>query len=122
MKSIQLLTVSPKKPVATKGLAFLSSALVGILLLSISNFANAGEALAKKNTCFACHATETKVLGPSFKEIAKRYNGQERAAAKLAASIKAGGTGKWGDTPMPSQEQISPTDTLAIATWILTIK
>jgi cytochrome c len=122
MESLKLRTINAKKLEAARGLALLGSALLGLSLLSTSTFANAGEALAKKNACFACHATETKVLGPSFKEVAKNYSGQENAAAKLAASIKAGGTGKWGNTPMPSQEHISPADTLAMATWILTIK
>jgi cytochrome c551/c552 len=83
MKSIQLLTVNARKPVINKGLALICAAFGSFLLLSASNFANASEALAKKNACFACHATETKVLGPSFKEVAKRYGGQENAAAKL---------------------------------------
>jgi cytochrome c len=99
-----------------------SSVFLGLVLIGSSGLANADEALAKKSACYACHANDSKVLGPSFKDIAKRYQGQENAAAKLAESIKAGGTGKWGTMPMPPQEQIKPADLQTLATWILSMK
>ena len=41
------------------------------------------------------------------------------AATALAASIKAGGSGKWGPVPMPSQPALSEADALTLANWVL---
>lgn len=76
-------------------------------------------ALAQKNACMACHASEKKLVGPAYQEVAKKYAGQADAVAKLAASIKAGGAGKWGPVPMPAQPNLSAADAEALAKWVL---
>lgn len=75
--------------------------------------------LAKKNACMACHATDKKIVGPSYSDVAKKYAGQADAASNLAKSIKAGGSGKWGPVPMPAQAALSDADAGTLATWIL---
>ena len=45
--------------------------------------ARADEALAKKSNCLACHMIDKKSVGPAYKDIAKKYKGQD-VAAKLA--------------------------------------
>ena len=37
----------------------------------------------------------------------------------LAKSIRAGGTGKWGEVAMPPQAQLSEADAKKLAAWIL---
>ena len=63
-----------------------------------------GEKLISGSDCLSCHAANSKVVGPSWKAIAKRYTGQPSGqtsnAAKLAARIREGGAGKWGDVAM----------------------
>ena len=81
--------------------------------------AQANLQLAQKNACMACHAVDKKVLGPAYQEVAKKYAGQKDAAAQLAASIKKGGSGRWGPVPMPAQPNLSDDDAKALATWIL---
>ena len=44
----------------------------------------AGEKLIKDRGCTACHANDKKVIGPAYKEVAKKYKGDAGAAAKLA--------------------------------------
>jgi cytochrome c len=78
----------------------------------------ASQELAQKNACLACHAVDKKMIGPAFQDVAKKYAGQADAQAKLAASIKAGGAGKWGPVPMPAQPQLSDADLQALAAWI----
>jgi cytochrome c len=51
--------------------------------------------------------------------VAKKYASQKDAAAMLAKSIKAGGSGKWGPVPMPAQPALSDADALALANWVL---
>ena len=80
-------------------------AAVTSVLMAAPAFANLD--LAKKSACMACHAADKKVVGPAYQDVAKKYAGQNDAAANLAKSIKAGGSGKWGPVPMPSQAALS---------------
>jgi cytochrome c len=80
-----------------------------------------GPALAKANQCTVCHATDNRVVGPSFKEVAAKYKDDAKAADELAASIKGGSTGKWGAVPMPPNGAVSDADTHALAAWILSL-
>jgi cytochrome c len=77
----------------------------------------AAKALATKSACMACHAVDKKLVGPAYKDVAAKYKGM--AADKLAASIKAGGSGKWGPVPMPAQAALSDADAKVLAAWIL---
>lgn len=75
--------------------------------------------LAKKHNCLACHAVDKKMVGPSYQDIAVKYKGQADAAAKLAAKVKAGGTGVWGQIPMPPNAAVPEADIKTLVTWIL---
>jgi S-disulfanyl-L-cysteine oxidoreductase SoxD len=77
----------------------------------------APNALLAKHTCSACHQIETRVVGPSFREIAAKYAGKSDAQAYLEGKIKAGGTGVWGQVPMPPQA-LGPDDARTIAKWL----
>jgi len=93
--------------------------LLPLALSTLSLPAAANLALAQKNACTACHAVDKKVLGPAYQEVAKKYAGQKDAAAKLAASIKKGGMGQWGQIPMPAQPALSEADAKTLAEWIV---
>lgn len=82
----------------------------------------AGEALAKNNGCFACHAVDKKLVGPSYKDIAGKYRNDKKAAANLAQKVKAGGKGVWGDVPMPPNAHVKDQDIKAMVDWILSLK
>ena len=71
-------------------------------------------ALLAKHNCTACHAQNTKVVGPSFNDIAKKYPGK---ADYLAGKIKSGGSGVWGAIPMPTQTA-PEADIKTIANWL----
>jgi len=90
-------------------------------LLSLGNAhaldAAAAKALATKSACLACHAADKKLVGPAYKDVAAKYKGTD--AAKLGASIKAGGSGKWGPVPMPAQAALKDEDAKLLAEWIL---
>ena len=81
-----------------------------------------GKVLAQKNACLSCHAVDKKVVGPSYKDVAKKYAGDKSAQAKLEAKVKAGGKGAWGDIPMPPNPQVKPDDLKKIVAWILATK
>jgi len=97
----------------------LSCTLAALALTASAAPALASMALAQQKACTACHATDKKLVGPSYADVAKKYAGQKDAVQTLAASIKAGGAGKWGPVPMPAQAALTDADLTALATWIL---
>ncbi len=54
-----------------------------------------------KTKCGACHAIDKKMVGPSFKDVAKKYKGDANAASKIEANIAKGGEFGWKMTKMP---------------------
>jgi len=76
--------------------------------------APAATALVQKNNCFACHSADARLVGPSWQDIAKRHAGK---ADYLAGKIQSGGSGTWGQIPMPPQ-QIADAEARAIANWL----
>lgn len=81
--------------------------------------AQADEAMAKKYNCTACHQLDKKVVGPAYKDVAKKYKGQADAAAKLAEKVKKGGSGVWGPVPMPPNPAVPDADIQKLVAWIL---
>ena len=84
--------------------------------------AMADEALAKAKNCMACHAVANKLVGPAYKDIAKKYAGDAKAADALAAKVIKGGSGVWGAIPMPANPQVSEADAKKLVAWVLSQK
>ena len=89
---------------------------------SVSLPAAASDELAKKHACFACHATDKKLVGPSYKDVAAKYRGDKGAAASLFDKVKKGGQGVWGQVPMPPNGHVPDADIKALVKWILSQK
>ena len=99
----------------------LAAALTALLAVP----AQASMELAQKKSCMACHATDKKLVGPSYKDVAAKYAGQKDAVAQLAERIQKGsvpGKGNWGAIPMPANPQVSADEAKQLATWVLSIK
>jgi cytochrome c len=79
----------------------------------------ADEALAKKHNCTACHAVDKKMIGPAYRDVAKKYKGQADAPAKLAEKVKKGSTGIWGAVPMPPNAAVPDDDIKKLVDWVL---
>ena len=82
----------------------------------------AAEALAQKSGCIACHNVDKKVIGPAYKDVAAKYKADKDAAAKLADKVKKGGSGVWGQIPMPPNAQVSDADIKTLVAWVLSLK
>ena len=95
-------------------------ALLGLTLLAAPAFAN--EELAKKHACTACHSVDKKVVGPAFKDVAAKYKGNAKAEAMLVEKVKKGGTGVWGQVPMPPNSAVPDADIKALVKWVLSLK
>jgi cytochrome c len=79
----------------------------------------ADPALATTKNCMACHAVDKKLVGPAFKEVAKKYAGQKDAVDKLASKIIKGGSGVWGAVGMPANPQVNEAEAKKLAAWVL---
>ncbi len=97
--------------------ALLAALAAGVLLAAPA--ARADEAMAKKYNCLACHQVDKKVVGPAYKDVAKKYKGQADAVAHLSAKVKKGGSGVWGPIPMPPNTAVPDADIKALVEWIL---
>ena len=82
----------------------------------------ANEELAKKNACTACHAVDKKLVGPAYKDVAAKYKGDKGAEAKLIEKVKKGGSGVWGQVPMPPNANVKDEDVKTLVKWILSLK
>jgi len=54
-------------------------------------------ALAQKSGCLVCHAVDKKVVGPAWRDVAKRYKGVAEARGRLIDKVSKGGRGNWSD-------------------------
>lgn len=90
-------------------------------LLPICLPAAANQALAQQKNCMTCHSIEKKVTGPAYKDVAKKYAGQD-VSAQLAAKVMSGGTGVWGAQAMPANPQVTKAEAETLVKWVLTLK
>ncbi len=74
------------------------------------------EPLLMRNTCVACHKTSERVIGPAFKDIAKRKYSDE----KIVELIYNPQPKNWPEyaTPMAPMPQVPENEALLIASWI----
>ena len=94
----------------------LTALFVGVIM---TGNVQANETLAKEKGCLACHKTDAKLIGPSYKDVANKYSVGD--ANKLANKIKDGGKGVWGAIPMPPNK-VTEQEAKELATWILKLK
>lgn len=89
--------------------------------IAMAGQVQADEALAKAKNCMACHQIDKKLVGPAYKDVAAKYKGDAKAPAMLAAKVKAGGKGVWGEIPMPPNN-VTDDEAKKLVAWILAQK
>ncbi len=99
-----------------KHFALIASALAFVATPALAD----PEAAMAKAGCMACHAKDKKLIGPSFKDIAAKYKGQD-VSAKLIEKVRKGGSGVFGPIPMAPNgaDKISDGDLKAAVDLIL---
>ncbi|MBI3712074.1 MAG: c-type cytochrome [Burkholderiales bacterium] len=90
------------------------------LLASGSALANAD--LAKTKNCLTCHSVDNKIVGPAFKDVAKKYASDKTAEAKLVTKVLKGGSGSWGAIAMPANSQVTEAEAKTLVKWVLSLK
>ena len=99
---------------------FLCMTLLVVIAGGLAGQAVASPELAKSKNCMGCHAVDRKMVGPAYKDVAAKYKGDKKAADALAATIKAGGSGKWGPVPMPPTN-LTDDEATKLAQWVLSL-
>ncbi|MBS0293809.1 MAG: c-type cytochrome [Proteobacteria bacterium] len=92
------------------------------MALSVAAPAMADEAMAKAKNCMACHAIDKKLVGPAYKDVAKKYAGNKAAEATLVQHVLKGSSGVWGPVPMPANAQVNEAEAKQLVSWILSLK
>jgi len=104
-------------------------AVLSTMLASGQALAANGFELAQANGCFVCHQAETRRVGPSFSDIAKKYASKKDAAAQISAYIVEGtgpnGLGWQAEKKamlphMPANATVTPENGAILAQWVLT--
>jgi cytochrome c551/c552 len=78
-----------------------------------------GKNLAATLDCKVCHKENEKSIGPSYKQVAQRYQQDPKAKTYLTNKIIKGGGGVWGETAMAAHPDLKPSDAEMIVEWIL---
>jgi cytochrome c len=81
-----------------------------------------GELLISKSDCFACHKVQDKLLGPSYKDVANKYENTKSNIDYLVNKVKNGGSGVWGQIPMSPHPALSDDDARAMISYVLSLK
>jgi len=84
--------------------------------------ASKGAELISKSDCLTCHKVDMKVVGPSYKEVAAKYEATDANIEMLASKVIAGGSGHWGEVPMQAHPNVSKEDATEMVKYILSLK
>jgi cytochrome c len=88
---------------------------------TVTDPAAEGQSLIEGSDCLGCHKVDEKMIGPSYKEVAAKYDNTPENVEKLADQIIKGSSGVWGDVPMPAHG-FSKENAKYMATYILSLK
>jgi len=86
-----------------------------------ANLIDQGKALVDANNCLGCHKLDEKIVGPAFRDVAKKYQKDSKALAYLVNKIGNGGAGVWGEMNMPGFSGLSEAERTALATYVLSL-
>lgn len=81
-----------------------------------------GEKLIAQSDCLACHKVDEKLVGPSYAEVAQKYENNDKNVDYLAGKIIEGGAGVWGEVPMTPHPNVSKEDAREMARYVLSLK
>ena len=81
-----------------------------------------GGKLISASDCLTCHKVDSKVIGPSYADVAAKYPATDANIDTLATKVIKGGSGHWGATPMTGHPAVSMDDAKTMVKYILSLK
>jgi cytochrome c len=98
----------------------IAAAAAVVFFLAGQASAEEADRIADAKGCTACHSLNKRVVGPSFKEVARKYSGKASAQAALERKVIEGGSGVWGPIPMPPHKgRVSDSEARILVQWVL---
>ena len=82
----------------------------------------AGQAKTKESGCTACHMVERKIVGPSYADVAAKYESTPENIALLTKYVIEGHVGTWGEIAMTPHPQLAPADVEEMVKYVLLLK
>ncbi|SIT95571.1 cytochrome c [Epilithonimonas bovis DSM 19482] len=79
-----------------------------------------GKALVEGADCLSCHKVDSKLVGPSYQDVAAKYTDAD--IDHLAQKVIDGGKGVWGDVPMTPHAGLSKENAQKMVKYILSLK
>ncbi len=89
---------------------------------AVSGSYEKGAQLITQSDCLSCHKTDSKIIGPSYQDVAKKYENNEANIKYLAGKIIKGGSGVWSDIPMTPHPTVTESDASEMVKYILSLK
>jgi cytochrome c len=81
-----------------------------------------GLELIAKSDCFTCHRVDDINVGPSYRDVAGKYESNTKNISLLADKILKGGSGVWGQVPMTPHADLSKKDAEQMVKYIMLLK
>ena len=81
-----------------------------------------GLELIAKSDCLTCHKVNEKLTGPSYRDVANKYENTSANITMLTSKILKGGQGVWGTIPMTPHAQMTEADAAQMAKYILLLR
>lgn len=82
-----------------------------------------GGKLINGSDCLTCHKVDSKVIGPSYQDVAAKYaSANDATIDSLATKIIKGGSGHWGAVSMTPHPTVSMDDAKTMVKYILSLK
>ena len=80
-----------------------------------------GMRLIARSDCKTCHNTYVKTIGPSYVDVAKKYQNTPDNLALLVGKVINGGAGVWGEAAMTAHLDVPATDIAEMVKYILSL-
>ncbi|MBK7871673.1 MAG: DUF1080 domain-containing protein [Saprospiraceae bacterium] len=78
-----------------------------------------GMRLISRSDCKTCHNTFVKTIGPSYVDVAKKYENTSANVAMLVGKVKNGGSGVWGEAAMTAHPDLDERDITEMVKYIM---
>ena len=72
--------------------------------------------------CLTCHKVDERITGPSYREVANKYEATDANIEMLAGKVIKGGSGTWGQVPMTPHDSLKVDDAKVMVKYILALK
>ncbi len=113
-------TLNPKK--ATSLITYFSPLPAQFPPKQEEEYDSRGRYWMEKSDCFTCHELDKKTVGPSFHQIALRYENEKNPGEHLIPKIKEGGSGVWGTATMNSHPKLTEDEIKVMLEYIFSLK